>query len=77
MKKAVRENILYGAKVLEIIADGQPYIYSAEDIKFIKEEAARAGLKVAAHSETEEGAYNCAKAGIASIEHGLECRIRH
>ncbi|HDZ26638.1 hypothetical protein LCGC14_0885810 [marine sediment metagenome] len=72
IKKAVRENILYGAKVLKIIADDQPYIYSAEDIKFIKDEAARAGLKVAAHSETEEGAYNCAKAGIASIEHGFK-----
>jgi imidazolonepropionase-like amidohydrolase len=69
--KAVRENILYGAKVIKIIADDQPYIYSVEDIRLIKEEAEKAGLKVAAHSLIEEGAYNCAEAGIASIEHGF------
>jgi len=71
MKKAVREVILYGAKVIKIIADTQPFIYSVEDIKFITEEAAKAGLKVAAHTTLEIGAYNCAKAGIASIDHGF------
>jgi imidazolonepropionase-like amidohydrolase len=69
--KAVRENILYGAKVIKIIADDQPYIYSVEDIELIKKEAERAGLRVAAHSLIDEGAHNCAKAGIASIEHGF------
>jgi imidazolonepropionase-like amidohydrolase len=71
MKKAIRENILYGAKVIKIVVDDQPYIYSVDDIKFMVEEAKRAGLKVAAHCVTERGAYNAAKAGLASIEHGL------
>lgn len=71
MRKAVRENILYGVKAIKIIADDQPFIYSWEDIRFIKEEAEKAGLKVAAHSTVEAGAYNCAKAGIASIDHGF------
>jgi imidazolonepropionase-like amidohydrolase len=71
MRKAIRENILYGAKAIKIIADDQPYIYSADDIRFIKEEAAKSGLKVAAHTMLEAGARNCAEAGIASIEHGF------
>ena len=71
MKKAVRENIHFGAKVIKIVVDDQPYIYSVEDIKFIVAEAARAGLKVAAHCMTEQGARNAAEGGVASIEHGF------
>ena len=70
MKKAVRENILYGAKVIKIVTDDQPFVYSAEDIHFIVEEAAAAGLKVAAHCLTDAGARRAAEGGVASIEHG-------
>lgn len=72
MKKAIRENIHFGAKVIKIVVDDQPYIYSVEDIKFIVEEAGRAGLKVAAHCMTEQGARNASLAGVASIEHGFQ-----
>ena len=51
--------------------DDEPYVYSVEDIKFIVAEAKAAGLKVAAHCLTEQGARNAAEAGVASIEHGL------
>jgi imidazolonepropionase-like amidohydrolase len=72
LKKAVRENIHYGARVIKIVVDDQPYIYSVDDIKFVIEEAAKAGLKVAAHCWTNEGARNAAEAGVASIEHGYQ-----
>jgi imidazolonepropionase-like amidohydrolase len=71
LKKAVRENIHYGALVIKLVVDDQRYIYSVEDIRFVIEEAARAGLKVAAHCWTEAGARNAAEAGVASIEHGV------
>lgn len=71
LKKAVRENIHYGARVIKIVVDDQPYIYSADDIKVVVEEARGAGLKVAAHCGTERGARNAAEAGVASIEHGI------
>jgi len=71
LKKAIRENIHYGARVIKIVVDDQPYIYSVDDIRFVIEEAALAGLKVAAHCWTEAGALNAAKAGVASIEHGV------
>jgi imidazolonepropionase-like amidohydrolase len=71
LKKAIRENIHYGARVIKIVVDDQRYIYSVEDIRFVIEEAGRAGLKVAAHCWTEAGARNAAEAGVASIEHGV------
>jgi imidazolonepropionase-like amidohydrolase len=70
MRKAVRENIYWGARVIKIIVDGQKYAYSADDIRFIVEEAARAGVKVAAHVQTGRGARAALEAGVASIEHG-------
>jgi imidazolonepropionase-like amidohydrolase len=71
MRKAVRENAHFGALVIKIVVDDQPYVYPVEDIRFIVEEAKQAGLRVAAHCLTERGARNAAEAGVASIEHGL------
>jgi imidazolonepropionase-like amidohydrolase len=67
--KAVRENIHYGATVIKLVVDDQPYIYTPEDIRFVVDEAAKAGLKVAAHAWTRAGAHNAAQAGVASLEH--------
>lgn len=72
MVKAVRENVHYGATVIKIVVDDQRYIYSVEDIEFIKAQAAGAGMKLAAHAWTEPGAHNAAAAGVASIEHGFD-----
>jgi imidazolonepropionase-like amidohydrolase len=72
LKKAVRENIHFGARVIKLVVDDQRYIYSVEDIKFVIEEARLAGMKVAAHCWTRQGARNAAEAGVASIEHGVE-----
>lgn len=72
MLKAVRENAHYGARVIKIVVDDQRYIYTPDDIRFIKSEAARAGLKLAAHAWTRAGAHNAAEAGVSSIEHGFD-----
>lgn len=71
MTKAVRENILYGARVIKIVVDDQPYIYSADDIRHIVAQAGLAGLKVAAHCATQAGARNAIEGGVASVEHGF------
>ncbi len=67
--KAVRENIHYGATVIKLVVDDQNYIYTPEDIRFVVDEAAKSGLKVAAHVWTKAGAHNAAQAGVASLEH--------
>jgi imidazolonepropionase-like amidohydrolase len=71
MRKAIRQNIHFGAKVIKIVVDDQDYIYSTEDIRFMIVEAHAAGVKLAAHCWTHAGAHNAAEAGVDSIEHGF------
>ena len=71
MRKAIRQNIHYGATVIKLVIDDQQYIYSVDDIKFAIEEAHAAGMKLAAHAWTAAGALNAAKAGVDSIEHAV------
>ncbi len=71
MRKAIRQNIHFGAKVIKIVVDDQDYIYSTEDIRFMIAEAHAAGVKLAAHCWTHAGAHNAAEAGADSIEHGF------
>jgi imidazolonepropionase-like amidohydrolase len=67
--KAVRENAHFGARVIKLVVDDQPYIYSTEDIRFVIEEARRMGLKVTTHVWTKDGAHNAVAAGVASLDH--------
>jgi imidazolonepropionase-like amidohydrolase len=71
IRVAIRQNIHFGADWIKIVVDDQRYIYSVDDLRYIIEESAKAGLKVAAHSITEQGGLNTAEAGVASIEHGF------
>jgi len=71
LKRAVRENLHFGAKVIKIVVGGiGGYRYTAEDVRVVVDEAAVAGLKVAAHCDTDEDARNAINGGVASVEHG-------
>ena len=70
LRKAVRENIHYGATVIKLIVDNQPYIYSEDDIRAAVEEAGDVGINVITHATSDEGIRNATLAGVASIEHG-------
>jgi imidazolonepropionase-like amidohydrolase len=67
--KAIRQNILFGARVIKICVDCKPYGYTADEIRLIISEAAKAGLKVEGHVQTVNGARNAIDAGIWSIAH--------
>ena len=67
--KAVRRNIAFGAKVIKICVDCKSYGYTAEEMRLFISEAAKAGLKVAGHVQTNAGALRAIDAGIWSIEH--------
>src|SRR5260370_18943659 len=67
--KAVRKNILYGAKVIKIMVDAKSYGYTVDEMKLFVAEAAKSGLKVAGHVQTHAGALRAIEAGIWSIEH--------
>ena len=67
--KAVRQNILFGAKVIKVCVDCKPYPYTLDDLKTFVAEAANAGLKVAGHVQTKIGALRAIEAGFWSLEH--------
>jgi imidazolonepropionase-like amidohydrolase len=67
--KAVRKNVLYGAKVIKIMVDAKPYGYTVDEMKLFIAEAAKSGMKVAGHVQTPAGARRAIEAGIWSIEH--------
>jgi imidazolonepropionase-like amidohydrolase len=67
--KAVRRNVLYGAKVIKIMVDAKPYGYTVDEMKLFIAEAAKSGMKVAGHVQTHAGALRAIEAGIWSIEH--------
>ncbi len=69
MVKAIRQNVLFGARVIKICVDCKPYAYTADEIRFIIAESAKAGLKVEGHVQTVNGARNAIDAGIWSIAH--------
>ena len=69
--KAVRRNILYGAKVIKIMVDAKSYGYTVDEMKLFVAEAAKSGLKVAGHVQTHAGAMRAIEAGIWSIEHSI------
>jgi imidazolonepropionase-like amidohydrolase len=75
--KAVRQNALFGAKVIKICVDCKPWGYSVDEMKLFVAEAAKAGLKVAGHVQTPEGASRAIEAGIWSIEHGFALSEEH
>jgi imidazolonepropionase-like amidohydrolase len=60
---------LFGAKVIKICVDCKPYGYSVDDMKLFISEAAKAGMKVAGHVQTTDGARRAIEAGLWSLEH--------
>lgn len=69
-RKAVRENLLYGADLIKVVADDENRFISPKEMKAIVEEAHRAKVKVAVHATTVTGIQTAIDAGVDSIEHG-------
>jgi imidazolonepropionase-like amidohydrolase len=69
-RKAVRENLLYGADLIKAVADDDNRFITPEEMKAIVEEAHRAKVKVAVHATTVTGIQTAIDAGVDSIEHG-------
>jgi imidazolonepropionase-like amidohydrolase len=70
VRKAVRENIFYGADLIKLCADNSPYHYSEEELLAAVDEAHKAGRAVAVHVYGGEAATLVIQAGVDSIEHG-------
>jgi imidazolonepropionase-like amidohydrolase len=72
IRKAVRTNIYYGAGVIKLVADNNPYHYSVEEFRAAVDEAHRAGVPVAVHVYAGDALENAIEAGVDSIEHGFD-----
>jgi imidazolonepropionase-like amidohydrolase len=79
VRRAVRYQIKYGARLIKISASGGVMShsglagaqqYSDEELAAIVDEAHRAGIKVAAHAHGDAGIRACIRAGVDCIEHG-------
>ncbi|MEW6266928.1 MAG: amidohydrolase family protein [Thermodesulfobacteriota bacterium] len=80
VRKAVREQIRAGADAVKMMATGgviTPGIeagapqFTFEELKAGAEEAHKAGRKIAAHAQGNEGIKNALRAGFDTIEHGI------
>ncbi len=79
VRKAAREQIKAGADCLKLMATGAymnpggvpgaPQLSRAE-MAVVVEEAAKLGLRVAAHAHGKEGIINAIEAGVTTVEHG-------
>jgi imidazolonepropionase-like amidohydrolase len=76
---AVRYQIKHGAQVIKTCATAGVLSmegpvgaqqYTLEELRAMVDEAARHGIKVAAHAHGSEGILAAVQAGVASIEHG-------
>lgn len=75
--KAVRQNMLFGAKTIKLCVDCKPWGYSVEDMKLVVREAAKGGCLVDGHVQTPEGAQRAIDAGIHIISHGRALTPEH
>lgn len=75
--KAIRQNMLFGARTIKLCIDCKPWGYSVDDIKLAIREAAKGGCKVEGHVQTADGAQRAIDAGIYIIAHGNALTPEH
>jgi len=72
IRKAIRENIFYGADLIKLVADNGPYHYSEEEIRAAADETHHANRALAVHVLGGEAARNVILGGADSVEHGWD-----
>jgi imidazolonepropionase-like amidohydrolase len=75
--KAIRQNMLFGARTIKLCIDCKPWGYSVDDIRLAISEAAKGGCKVEGHVQTPDGAQRAIDAGIYIIAHGNALTPEH
>lgn len=75
--RAVRQNMLFGAKTIKICVDCKPWGYSVEDMQLVVREARKGGCLVDGHVQTPAGAQRAIDAGIDIVSHGHALSPEH
>jgi imidazolonepropionase-like amidohydrolase len=71
IRKAIHENIYYGADLIKLASDNSDYFYTEEEIRAAADEAHNAGRALAVHVYGGRAADNVIRGGADSIEHGF------
>ena len=71
IRKAIHQNIYYGADVIKLAADNSDYFYTEEEIHAAVDEAHNAGRALAVHVYGGRAADNVIGGGADSVEHGF------
>jgi imidazolonepropionase-like amidohydrolase len=73
-RRAVRQAVIQGARVIKIYAENTPNPASLtmEEMRAIVDEARRSGLTVAAHATDDAATWRAVEAGVTTIEHGYD-----
>jgi imidazolonepropionase-like amidohydrolase len=71
VRKAVRQNIYYGANAIKLVADHNAYFFSTAEVRAAVEESHAAGLTCAVHVYGGKAADNVIAAQPDSMEHGF------
>lgn len=72
IRKAVHQNIYYGAGAIKLVADNSAFHYSEADIRAAADETHRAGLALAVHVYGGQAARDVINGGADSVEHGFD-----
>ena len=78
MIRAARKNMNARADWIKILATGGPMnpefrqLFTDDEINAVVEDCKNRGVPVAVHAMYEKGTLTCVKAGVNSIEHGVE-----
>src|SRR5215469_255188 len=75
IRKAIHQNIYYGADVIKLATDNSDYFYTEEEIRAAADEAHNAGRALAVHVYGGKAADNVIRGGADSVEHGFELTV--
>jgi len=75
IRKAIHQNIYYGADVIKLASDNSDYFYTEEEIRAAADEAHNAGRALAVHVYGGKAADNVIRGGADSVEHGFELTV--
>jgi imidazolonepropionase-like amidohydrolase len=71
IRKAIHQNIYYGADVIKLATDNSDYFYTEEEIRAAVDETHNAGRAIAVHVYGGRAADNVIRGGVDSVEHGF------
>ena len=75
IRKAIHENIYYGADVIKLASDNSDYFYTEDQIRAAAEESHNAGRALAVHVYGGKAADNVIRGGADSLEHGFALTV--